>query len=120
MLEYPVYRDIQPFTSIPLRVHAENNNPIVVFKSVKKTIEVSHWGNIGILEEYALQNRGANLTGEFGRVVYNKYNSNSGKNALKDMTSILPYQTWGIYYRDEIGNISTSNAIRGVNLFLTY
>jgi oligosaccharyltransferase complex subunit alpha (ribophorin I) len=75
---------------------------------------VSHWGNIAILEEYALHNQGANLTGEFGRVVFNKYNTNAGKNALKELIATLPFSTWGIYYRDEIGNISTSNAKRDV------
>jgi oligosaccharyltransferase complex subunit alpha (ribophorin I) len=54
------------------------------------------------------------LTGEFGRVSYNKYNPTSGKNALKDLEAHLPFKCWGIYYRDEIGNISTSHAARGV------
>ena len=52
----------------------------MVFSRVKKTIEVSHWGNIAIQEDYIVENRGANLTGEFGRVVYNKHSTSSGKN----------------------------------------
>ena len=82
----------------------------MIFKKVKKTIEVSHWGNIAILEEYSIFNQGANLSGEFGRVVFNKYNPNAGKNALKELVAYLPLQTWGIYFKDEIGNISTSHA----------
>jgi len=30
----------------------------------------------------------------------------------------LPYNAWGVYYTDEIGNISTSNAWRDVNSFI--
>lgn len=82
--------DIQPFQTKKVRLHLENNKPLVTFKKVRKTIEVSHWGNIAILEEYSLYNHGANLTGEFGRVVFNKFNPNAGKSALKEMVAYLP------------------------------
>lgn len=39
----------------------------------------------------------------------------SGKNALKELKAELPYHSWGVYYHDEIGNISTSNAYRNHN-----
>lgn len=56
---------------------------MVLFKKVIRTVEVSHWGNIHIEEEYSLVNEGATLNGEFGRVVFNKYNPAAGKHALK-------------------------------------
>lgn len=34
------------------------------------------------------------------------------------MTAKLPYDCWEVYYKDEIGNISTSNALKGVNFLL--
>jgi oligosaccharyltransferase complex subunit alpha (ribophorin I) len=37
---------------------------------VKKTIEVSHWGNILVDEYYELFNEAAGIKGEFGRVDY--------------------------------------------------
>lgn len=92
----------------------ENNSPLPVFEKVVRTIEISHWGNIHIKEEYTLVNEGAKLKGEFGRVVFNKYNPQAGKHALKSFQSQLPFDCWGVYYRDEIGNISTSNAVKGV------
>jgi hypothetical protein len=61
-------------------------------------------------------NLGANLKGEFGRVVYNSWSPDAGKNALKSLYAELPYHAWGAYYYDEIGNISTSNAYRDVFL----
>jgi len=42
-------------------------------KAVKK-IEISHWGNIAISSTYKIKNEGAEVAGEYGRVVYNKYN----------------------------------------------
>jgi len=63
-------------------IHYENNTPLVVLKKATKSIEISHWGNIAIETSYKLANEGANLTGEFGRVDYNKYNPQTGKSSL--------------------------------------
>jgi len=58
---------------------------LVVLTKASKQIEVSHWGNIAIESFYKLTNEGGKLTGEFGRVEFNKYNPNTGKNALKSL-----------------------------------
>ena len=50
---------------------------------------------------------GATLKGPFSRYDYQR---NSGASAVKGYTSLLPAAAQDIYYRDEIGNISTSNA----------
>jgi len=36
----------------------------------------------------------------------------SGKNALKLLNAKIPYHSNGLYIRDEIGNVSTSHAMR--------
>ena len=33
-----------------------------------KTYQVSHWGNIAVTEDYQMENIGAKLDGEFGRI----------------------------------------------------
>ena len=81
---------------------------------------MSHWGNIVIDGAYKLANEGALLTGEYGRVDYSPSRQNSGKSALKSLNADLPYNAWGVYYTDEIGNISTSNAWRDVNFSLSH
>jgi len=64
-----------------------------------------------------LENKGAELKGEFTRTIYNKWNlKTAGKNALKSLSAELPYSAKGVWYRDEIGNISTSHAWKDVNL----
>lgn len=37
---------------------------------------------------------------------------NEVKNVFKGIDFELPYEVWGLYYRDEVGNISTSRAWR--------
>ena len=56
---------------------------MTIFTYASKIIEVSHWGNIFIEENYSIENQGAKLKGEFGRVNFNKYNPNVGKHSLK-------------------------------------
>ena len=83
----------------------------VFFFVLKK---VSHWGNIHIQMFNKIKNLGADLKGEFGRVTYNSWTPDTGKNALKSLYAELPLHAWGAYYYDEIGNISTSSAYRDV------
>lgn len=111
-VEYGLFKNIAPFSVNLTKLHFENNTPFVVFKKVVISIEVSHWGNIVIDGSYKIANEGALLTGEYGRVDYSQYKQNSGKSALKSLNADLPYNSWGVYYTDEIGNISTSNAWR--------
>ena len=110
---YALTQEIPPLVSKKLYVHFKNNNPFTVFNYAVKTFQVSHWGNIAVTEEYQIENIGAKLIGEFGRIDYDGING--GKNALKSIRAKLPMRSWGLWYRDEIGNVSTSNARREMN-----
>jgi oligosaccharyltransferase complex subunit alpha (ribophorin I) len=109
---------VEPLKLISLRIHYENNDPLMVFNYGYKSFEVSHWGNIAVEERYQIENIGAKLDGEFGRVDFDDRGRNGGKNAFKKLESKLPLRSNGLWYRDEIGNISTSRASRTVNFQL--
>ena len=111
---YALVEDIPPLIKKQLYIHYKNNEPLTVFNYAIKTYQVSHWGNIAVTEEYQIENIGAKLIGEFGRIDYDN-GVNGGKNALKSIKAKLPLRSWGLWYRDEIGNISTSNARREMN-----
>jgi oligosaccharyltransferase complex subunit alpha (ribophorin I) len=111
---YALTEEILPFIGKKLSVHYENNKPLTVFNYAIKTFQVSHWGNIAVTEEYQIENIGAKLIGEFGRIDYDG-GITGGKNALKSIRAKLPLRAWGLWYRDEIGNVSTSNARREMN-----
>ena len=51
---------------------------------------------------------GAVLRGPFSRYDYQR-SPNSGLSSVKSYTTILPASATDVYYRDEIGNISTSH-----------
>lgn len=96
-------------------LHYKANHPLSIFTDVKKTIEVSHWGNILVDEYYELFNEAAGIKGEFGRVDYQSWDPNRAQYAIKSLETSLPRYIRGLYYWDYIGNISSSNAFRDDN-----
>ena len=113
-LIYALTEEIPPYIAKKYYLHYENNKPLTVFNYAVKTFQVSHWGNIAVTEEYQIENIGAKLIGEFGRIDYDE-GLTGGKNALKSIRAKLPLRSWGLWYRDEIGNVSSSNAKRELN-----
>ena len=75
-----------------------------------REVEVSHWGSIAVEEAYELQHAGAELAGGFSRIDYQMMRMTPGATpSFRKLMTTLPSQASGIYYRDQIGNISTSS-----------
>lgn len=108
IIEYGPFRDIAPFSEDAMKIHYENNSPFLTITSITRTIEVSHWGNIAVEETIDLRHTGAILKGPFSRYDYQRQ-SDSGISSVKSFKTILPASAQDVYYRDEIGNISTSH-----------
>lgn len=117
-IEYGPFNNIEAFAQAPLRVHSENNFPFVTARSLRKFVEVSHWGNINVEEWYILEHSGATLKGGFSRYDYQR-NQKMG-NSFRAITGYLPNHAYDLYYRDQIGNISTSNVREGDNGLISW
>jgi oligosaccharyltransferase complex subunit alpha (ribophorin I) len=111
-IQYLIEEPVKPLEIEPLKIHFEFNKDYAMLNYAHLTFEVSHWGNIAVEEKYQVENIGAKLDGEFGRVDYDDYGYNGGKNALREFRARYPLKAYGLWYRDEIGNVSTSNALR--------
>ncbi|XP_026076891.1 dolichyl-diphosphooligosaccharide--protein glycosyltransferase subunit 1-like [Carassius auratus] len=107
-IEYGPFKDVPPFSQDEMKIHYENNTPFLTISSITRTIEVSHWGNIAVEETIDLRHTGAHLKGPFSRYDYQRQ-SDSGISSVKSFKTILPASAQDVYYRDEIGNISTSH-----------
>uniref|UniRef100_A0A8C8IMP5 Dolichyl-diphosphooligosaccharide--protein glycosyltransferase subunit 1 n=2 Tax=Oncorhynchus TaxID=8016 RepID=A0A8C8IMP5_ONCTS len=107
-IEYGPFRDVAPFSEDAMKVHYENNTPFLTISSITRIIEVSHWGNIAVEETIDMRHTGAFLKGPFSRYDYQRQ-SDSGISSVKSFKTILPASAQDVYYRDEIGNISTSH-----------
>ncbi|KAL0440461.1 UNVERIFIED_CONTAM: Dolichyl-diphosphooligosaccharide--protein glycosyltransferase subunitA [Sesamum latifolium] len=108
-LKYGPYENLPPFSYTPIVVHYVSNKPFAVAQELVREIEISHWGNVQITENYNLVHAGAEITGEFSRLDYQARPHVRGASAFRNLVAKLPPRAHSIYYRDEIGNISTSN-----------
>lgn len=105
---YGPYVKTQPFSEDAMVIHFENNSPFLSVTSLERVIEVSHWGNIAVEEDIHLFHTGAKLKGPFSRYEYQR-EAHSGVSSIKSFKTVLPAAATDAYYRDEIGNISTSH-----------
>lgn len=111
-LKYGPFKNVEALTFSEMIFHYKHNKPMPIFQEVKKTIEVSHWGNINVDEYYEMYNEAAGIKGEFGRVDYQSWDSSRAQYAIKSLSTELPRYIRGLYYWDFIGNISSSSAFR--------
>ncbi|CAF1096714.1 unnamed protein product [Rotaria sordida] len=106
-ITYGPYENIAPFTRNDASLHYENNNPFLTVSNLKRWIEISHWGNIAVEETVDIYHSGAKLKGPFSRLDYQR--RQDSYSAVKTFKTSLPASARDIYYRDEIGNVSTSH-----------
>ena len=106
-ISYGPYEGVKAFEQSELSVHYENNKPFLTISSMLRVIEVSHWGNIAVEETIDMYHSGAKLKGPFSRFDFMRKQGSQG--VVKSFKTLLPSTAADVYYRDEIGNISTSN-----------
>lgn len=106
-ITYGPYENVPALSSYKMVVHYENNSPFLTVTSQERIIEVSHWGNVAVEESIDVRHTGATLKGPFSRYEYQR--DQNGINSIKSFKTVLPASAADVYYRDEIGNISTSH-----------
>ena len=105
-ITYGPYSNQEPYALDEMTVHYENNHPFLVVTKMERVVELSMWGNIAIEETIDVRHNGAALKGSFSRYEFQR--ENSGIAAVKNFKTFLPASARDVYYRDDIGNISTS------------
>ncbi|KAG1686263.1 hypothetical protein DVH05_007037 [Phytophthora capsici] len=104
------YADIKAFAAgveaSPLSVHYKNHAPFMTITKLTREIEVSMWGRVSFEEVYDMEHTGAKLKGGFSRYDYVQLHQRSA--SFHEMYAHLPKDSVNVYYRDQIGNISTS------------
>ncbi|KAJ4445366.1 hypothetical protein ANN_07171 [Periplaneta americana] len=110
VITYGPYKNIPPFSIQKQTVHYENNESFLTITNMERVITVSHWGNIAVEETIELLHKGAILTGKFSRYDYeeNRKKFTTGLSSISTFTTILPASAKDIYYKDMIGNVSSS------------
>lgn len=57
---------------------------------------------------YTVCMSGKGMQGEWSRLKYQQNPMRNGASTIKEMTAVLPREASALYFRDEIGNVSTS------------
>ncbi|KAK7066455.1 proteasome regulatory particle base subunit [Halocaridina rubra] len=104
---YGPYEGVQGFSVDPMSIHYENNAPFLTVSRLERVVEVSHWGNIAVEETIDVLHTGAKLKGSFSR--YDFQREHNSYSSIKSFKTVMPASAKDVYYRDEIGNISTSH-----------
>jgi len=107
-VSYGPYENQKTYSRKEISIHYENNAPFLVATSVERWIELSNWGNIAVEEHIEIVHMGAKLKGSFSRLDFQMDRRGPKQPVVKNFRTILPRTSSDIYYRDEIGNISTS------------
>ncbi|TMW60421.1 hypothetical protein Poli38472_000463 [Pythium oligandrum] len=107
-ITYGPYENVEPFVapSNSLRVHYKNHSPFLTVTNLVKEIEVSMWGRVSVEEVYDLEHTGAKLKGGFSRLDYQMHGARGA--SFYELRAYLPRDAVNVYYRDQIGNVSTS------------
>ena len=101
------YNNVAPFSVDPLKIHYNNNFPFLEAGSVVREIAISHWGNVYFEERYDISHNGAKIVGEWSR--YSTMTQEEASiGSAPQLPAVMPPTARWIYFRDDIGNISSS------------
>ncbi|KAL6777938.1 OST1A [Auxenochlorella protothecoides x Auxenochlorella symbiontica] len=111
-----------PFRQLPFAAHFEVVGLFVKGRSARRRVDVSPVGASQFDEEYEVEHRGAALKGEWSRLDYISRTKKYGPGAVSGLHATgLPANAANLYFRDGIGNISSSAVQRtdtGVRVLL--
>ncbi|XP_065175299.1 dolichyl-diphosphooligosaccharide--protein glycosyltransferase subunit 1-like [Sycon ciliatum] len=110
-IKYGPYENVAAMASDELSLHYENNAPYLSIRDLDRKIEISHWGNVAVEETIDMVHAGAKLKGSFSRLDFQRNPAQAAQAAVLHFKTILPATARDVYYRDEIGNISTSHML---------
>lgn len=107
-LTYGPFKDLQPNHAEPVKIHYENNSPFISVTNLQRSIKLSPWrGSIDVVNAVSVHHYGAKMKGPFKRLNYQR-DPSDGMSSVKNLVAELPKTASNIFFRDGIGNISTS------------
>ena len=100
---------IPPLSPQGMEVTAVINQHFTQSRITERMVEISHWGNVWEHQIFKLHNRAAEFEEEFSTNSFNPGNPHLGRHAFKDLNIHVPHGSFGLFFRDELGNISTAH-----------
>jgi oligosaccharyltransferase complex subunit alpha (ribophorin I) len=111
-LTFGPYDKEQPAqASAPIYIHTEDNEPLLTVHKLTRELWLSHWGGkLAVEERYELAHEGARLKGQFSRIDFKlSHMAHEQTSVVKNLKLIWQPHVQEPYFRDDIGNVSTSH-----------
>lgn len=115
VISYGPFSDVPAFSHSEVKVHFPYTKTVLYARTMVRELEVSHWGNnLAVEENYDVANHGPELQGSFSRQIHFALEMYSSGAFVNSFEFELPGKASDAYFRDEIGNVSTSNFRSGM------
>jgi oligosaccharyltransferase complex subunit alpha (ribophorin I) len=110
-IRFGPFMNVSPFSDNNIQIQYEEIVPRIVILNYERRLTLSHWsGKILVEENYDIINDAPRLSNGFSRIDYgHSFYHNNRVYPLTGITMSIPKESEAISYRDEVGNISTSN-----------
>jgi oligosaccharyltransferase complex subunit alpha (ribophorin I) len=106
-ITYGPFTDVPAYSSEELKIHYRNGAPFVVAESVRRHVDIgSGWGSTTVEEHLKIRHNGATFKGAFSRLDAQRQ---PPATMVQEIIANLPVGASQIYFRDSIGNISSSH-----------
>jgi oligosaccharyltransferase complex subunit alpha (ribophorin I) len=118
-IEYGPFVDIDPYQYKDFKVHFANQNYALVAKNYAKTVKVAYYRPLlHFQEDYEVHNEGAKyyitnlwLKGHFSMIDHKMRTHRNIPGGVTVFDSIIPIDSTEIFFKDLIGNVSTSTIV---------
>ncbi|RKP38738.1 Ribophorin I, partial [Dimargaris cristalligena] len=108
-ITYGPYRSVPALAQQPIQIHYPFADPGLWIPSAVRHIEISHWaGQLSVDEHVVVRNNGALLKGNYQMNLMLGPDSTNGF-VVNQFILKLPKDSHSVYFRDEVGNVSTTN-----------
>jgi oligosaccharyltransferase complex subunit alpha (ribophorin I) len=104
---YGPFADVAPLTLAPAEFHYVNNAPFAEAKTLERTFDIV-WNTIHVEERYVVTHGGAKHAGEWSRHDQAMDPGRFAQSAFRELPADAPVTAKHLYFRDAIGNVSTS------------
>jgi len=93
-----------------ISLHYQTSDAILNVEFVR-LVQVSHWaGNVNFEDHFTIYHEGARIKGHFSNIDFRMFqHTHQDSNVVKSFPLSLPPNSKDVYYKDSIGNVSTSN-----------
>lgn len=107
----PYDAEVKAYSYSAISVHGENHTPMVTVTDIRRELWLSMWGgNVAVDEFYTIRHDGPTLKNQFSRIDFSqRAQTHHQTGVVKSITLELPPMASDPYFRDDVGNVSTSN-----------